>query len=115
MVSELATAHQVHLTRIHQGKRAVLEGAVGIFERGGKAAIVAEIAEDTVRDLHAKIAELAVANVFCPESSSLGPGSEARDDRTKPSQAVGRGTVSTVAGPAVIILRHAAGRNCAEP
>jgi len=34
---------------------ALLEGAAGIFERGSKAAATAEIAEDTVRDLHAKI------------------------------------------------------------
>ena len=32
-----------------------MEGAAGIFERGGKAAVASEIAEDTVRDLHAKI------------------------------------------------------------
>ena len=38
-------------------------GAAGIFERGGKVA-AAEIDEDTVRDLHAKIGELAVANDF---------------------------------------------------
>ncbi len=43
---------------------ALLEGAAGIFERGGKAAVAAEISEDTVRDLHAKIGELAVANDF---------------------------------------------------
>ena len=35
--------------------RSLLEGAAGIFERGGQAAATAEIAEDTVRDLHAKI------------------------------------------------------------
>jgi len=29
------------------------EGAAGIFERAGKAAATAELAEDTVRDLHA--------------------------------------------------------------
>ena len=35
---------------------ALLEAAAGIFERGGKAAAAsAELAEDTVRDLHAKI------------------------------------------------------------
>ena len=33
-----------------------------IFERGGKNR--AEVNEDTVRDLHAKIGELAVANDF---------------------------------------------------
>ena len=75
-VSELATAYEVHPTMIHQwsepwsaiGPRtmasALLEGAAGIFECGGQAAAAAEIAEDTVRDLHAKIGELAVANDF---------------------------------------------------
>ncbi|MFN3643063.1 MAG: transposase [Gemmobacter sp.] len=63
-VSELAAAYEVHPTMIHQWKKALLEGAAGIFERGGKAAEAAEIAEDTVRDLHAKIGELDVANDF---------------------------------------------------
>ena len=63
-VSELATAYEVHPTMIHLWKKALLEGAAGIFERGGKSAVAAEIAEDTVRDLHAKIGELAVANDF---------------------------------------------------
>jgi hypothetical protein len=49
---------------IHQWKKALLEGAAGIFERDGKVAASAEIAEDTVRDPHAKIEELAVANDF---------------------------------------------------
>jgi transposase len=62
-VSELATAYEVHPTMIHQWKKALLEGPAGIFERGGKLAS-AEIAEGTVRDLHAKIGELVVANVF---------------------------------------------------
>jgi transposase len=57
-------AYEVHPTMIHQWKKALLEGAAGIFERGSKAAATAEIAEDTVRDLHAKIGELAVANDF---------------------------------------------------
>ena len=49
---------------IHQWKKALLEGAAGIFERGGQVAATAEVAEETVRDLHAKIGELAVANDF---------------------------------------------------
>ena len=49
---------------IHQWKKSLLEGAAGIFERGAKAVATAEIAEDTVRDLHAKIGDLAVANDF---------------------------------------------------
>ncbi len=63
-VSELASGYEVHPAMIHQGKKALLDGAAGIFERGGKAAATAEIAEDTVRDLHARIGELAVANDF---------------------------------------------------
>jgi len=63
-VSELATAYEVHPTMIHQWKKALLEGAAGIFERCGKAAAAAEIAEDAVRDRHAKIGELTVANDF---------------------------------------------------
>jgi len=47
-----------------QWRASLLEGAAGIFERGGKAAVAAEVAEETVRDLHAKIGELAVANDF---------------------------------------------------
>jgi transposase len=62
-VSELAAAYGVHPTMIHQWKKSLLEGAAGIFEQGGKAAF-SEIDEDTVRDLHAKIGELAVANDF---------------------------------------------------
>jgi len=54
-VSELAAAYEVHPTMIHQWKKARLEWAAGIFERGGQLAASAEIAGDTVRDLHARI------------------------------------------------------------
>jgi transposase len=62
-VSELAAAYGGHPTMIHQWKKSLLEGAAGIFERGGKTAVT-EVDEDTVRNLHAKIGELAVANDF---------------------------------------------------
>lgn len=52
----------VHPTMIHQWKRALLEGASGVFERGGRKK--PEIDEEQVKDLHAKIGELAVANSF---------------------------------------------------
>ena len=61
-VSELASAYGVHPTMVHPWKKALLEGAAGVFERGGKT--VSDVDEDTVRDLHAKIGELAVANDF---------------------------------------------------
>ena len=60
--AELATAHGVHPTMIHQWKKALLEGAQDIFERGARKPV--EIDEEAVRDLHAKIGELAVANDF---------------------------------------------------
>jgi len=61
-VSELGSAYGVHPTMVHQWKKALLEGAAGVFERGGKTA--PDVDEDTMRDLHAKIGELAVANDF---------------------------------------------------
>ena len=58
--SELASADAVHPTRVQQWRKALLEGAAGVFERGGKTA--PDVDEGTVRDLHATIGELAVAN-----------------------------------------------------
>lgn len=46
-VSDLAAEYGVHPTMIHQWKKALLEGAADIFERGGKRA--PEIDEDTVK------------------------------------------------------------------
>ena len=60
--AELASRLGVHPTMIHQWKKALLDGAADIFERGGKTAPAVD--EDTVRSLHAKIGELAVANSF---------------------------------------------------
>lgn len=61
-VSELAIRFGVHPTMIHAWKKALLEGASGVFERGGQKA--PQIDEDRVKELHAKIGELAVANDF---------------------------------------------------
>ncbi|WP_286164014.1 IS3 family transposase [Loktanella sp. PT4BL] len=61
-VSELASRFGVHPTMIHQWKRALLEGASGVFERGSRKA--PEVDDEQVKDLHAKIGELAVANDF---------------------------------------------------
>ena len=62
-VSELAAVYGVHPTMIHW-KKALLDGAADIFERGGSGRKPAEVVENTVRDLHAKIGKLAVANDF---------------------------------------------------
>jgi len=62
-VSELASRFGIHPTMIHQWKRALLEGASGVFERGGKSREPV-VDEAAVKELHAKIGELAVANDF---------------------------------------------------
>lgn len=61
-VAELASRFGVHPTMINGWKRALLEGASGVFERGGRKA--SEIDDEQVKELHAKIGELAVANDF---------------------------------------------------
>ena len=61
-VSELASRFGVHPTMIHQWKRALLEGASGVFERGSRKTPGPD--EEQIKDLHAKIGELAVANDF---------------------------------------------------
>jgi len=101
-VSELTTEYGVHPIMIHQWKKALLEGAADIFERGGKKK-AAEVDEETVWELQAKIAELAAANDFCQGSSSLGPASEAADDRTRPSGHVDRGTVPPAIDLSVVV------------
>ncbi len=60
--AELASRFGVHPTMIHQWKRALLEGASGVFGRGGRKRL--EVDEEQVKELHAKIGELAVANSF---------------------------------------------------
>ena len=63
-VSELSSRFGVHPTMIHQWKKALLEGASDDFERGGAAKGSVQADETQLRDLHAKIGELTVANEF---------------------------------------------------
>ncbi len=62
-VSELSGTYGVHPAMIHQWKKALLEGAADIFERGGKKS-APDFDEAAVKELHAKIGKLAVANDF---------------------------------------------------
>ena len=61
-VAELSSQFGAHPTMIHGWKRTLLDGASGVFERGGRKA--PEIDEERVKELHAKIGKLAVANDF---------------------------------------------------
>lgn len=61
-VSELAADYGVHPAMIHQWKKALLGEAADIFKLGNRKP--AEVDEETVRSLHVKIGEFAVANDF---------------------------------------------------
>jgi transposase len=61
-VAELASRYGVHPTMINQWKKALVEGALEVFARGRRTE--PGVDEATVKELHAKIGELAVANDF---------------------------------------------------
>lgn len=49
-------------TMVHHCKTALHEGTAGIFQLGGPLAAAAEMAEDAVRDVYARIGKLSVDN-----------------------------------------------------
>ena len=61
-VCKLASRFGVHPTMIHQWRRALFEGASGVFDRGSRK--TSEVDEEQVKYPHTKIGELAVANNF---------------------------------------------------
>ncbi len=65
-ISELAGQFGVHPTMIHQWKKALLDGAPGVFERGGTAKAPPPDKE-ALKNLHAKIGELTVERDFLAE------------------------------------------------
>ena len=61
-VSELASHYGVHPTQIHQWKKALLEGAPEVFERGRKSA--PETDPEQIKELRVKIGELTIERDF---------------------------------------------------
>jgi len=59
-LAALASRFGVHPTMIHSWKPALIDGASGVFERDGRKA--SKIDEEKVKELNAKIGELALAN-----------------------------------------------------
>jgi transposase-like protein len=60
--ADLASQYGVHPTQIHQWKKALLDGAPEVFERGYKSA--PQTNTEQIKDLHAKIGELTVERDF---------------------------------------------------
>jgi transposase len=77
-VSELASRFGVHPTMIHQWKRALLEGVLGVFERGGRKA--QKSMKNRLKICTPRLGSWPSPTIFWPESSNLGPASEAQDD-----------------------------------
>lgn len=78
-VSELSGAYDVHPTMIHQWKKALLEGAADIFERGGKRTAL-NMMRRRSKNCTPRSGSWSSPTIFWKESSNPGPVSEAWDD-----------------------------------
>jgi len=76
-VGELASRFGVHPTMIHHWKKALLEGASEIFQRG-RDSVEPEVDPARIKELHAKIGELTVERDFLEQGLRLLPSRSAR-------------------------------------
>jgi transposase len=75
-VGELASRFGVHPTMIHQWKKALVEGAAEVFQRGRTTAEPADAGR--IKELHPKIGELTVERDFLEHGLRLLPGRSAK-------------------------------------
>ena len=87
-VAELATRFGVHPTMIHQWKKALLDGAADIFQRG-RARAEPEVDAAQVKELHAKIGALTVERDNFWNKGCVGsPAGAQGDDPARPPSPV---------------------------
>jgi len=75
-VGELASRFGVHPTMVHQWKKALVEGATEVFQRGRTSVEPADAGR--IKELHAKIGELTVERDFWEHGLRLLPGRSAK-------------------------------------
>jgi transposase len=68
-IAELASKYGVHPSQIHTWKKAVLDGASGLFDGGKKASQANDADKAKLNELHAKIGELIMERDFFRERS----------------------------------------------
>ena len=112
-VSELAAEYGVHPTMIHQWKKALLDGPP--TSSNGAARRSLRSMRIRCGRFMRRSGSWRSPTIFCHESSSPGPASEARDDRTLAPRAVGRVTMPPAVDLALVVLLRAAGRDRDEP
>lgn len=112
-VAELAGQFGAPPTMIHSWKRALLEGASGVFARAGRKP--QEIDEEQVKELHAKIGGWPLSKIFCHECSNRGSASEAENDCVCQYESAHWQAVQAAVDLAVVVLLSTQRRNDFEP